>query len=228
MPRSPGPRGAYAKTPKRREEILDAAFDVFARYGYLNSSMSEIAKRAGMTMPGVTHHFPDEVRPARSGAARARPGCREPSRRPARGRLLRGLLEIAERDEHDRGLTQLFAILSAEATIDDHPAHGYFRDRYDLILRNVRRAFEEAAGRRELRPGVIPAEAAQMYVALSDGLQLQRLYAVNRVRQAALTRLFLESVLVDPSLRGMRTAITGGLWRPSGRSASRLGAGCAH
>ena len=25
MPRSPGPRGSYAKTPKRREEILDAA-----------------------------------------------------------------------------------------------------------------------------------------------------------------------------------------------------------
>ena len=35
-----------------------------------------------------------------------------------------------------------------------------------------------------------------MYVALSDGLQLQRLYEVNGVRQAALTRLFLESVLV--------------------------------
>ena len=36
-----------------------------------------------------------------------------------------------------------------------------------------------------------------MYVALSDGLQLQRLYEISRVRQAALTRLFLESVLVD-------------------------------
>ena len=188
----------YAKTPKRREEILDAAFEVFARYGYLNSSMSEIAKRAGLTMPGVTHHFP-----TKSGLLEA--VLRERDLDAAghlEGRrgvgLLRGLLEIAERDEHDRGLTQLFAILSAEATIEDHPAHGYFRDRYDLILRNVQRAFEEAQADGALRPEVIPAEAAHMYVALSDGLQLQRLYDVNRVHQAALTRLFLESVLVDP------------------------------
>src|SRR4051812_48921641 len=128
MPRSPGPRGAYAKTPKRREEILDAAFEVFARYGYLNSSMTEIAKRVGMTMPGVTHHFP-----TKSGLLEAVLQERdEDAAGHLRGRrgleLLKGLLEIAERDEHDRGLTQLFAILSAEATIDDHPAHAYFRE----------------------------------------------------------------------------------------------------
>ena len=197
MPRSPGPRGSYAKTPKRREEILDAAFDVFARYGYLNSSVSEIAKRAGMTMPGVTHHFPTKAGLLEA-VLRERDLDAADHLQGRRGvGLLRGLLEIAERDEDDRGLTQLFAILSAEATIDDHPAHRYFRDRYDLILQNVRRAFEEAQDDGDLRSGVVPAEAAQMYVALSDGLQLQRLYDVNRVRQAALTRLFLESVLVE-------------------------------
>ena len=148
MPRAPGPRGAYAKTPKRREEILDAAFDVFAHYGYLNSSMSEIAKRAGMTMPGVTHHFPTKaglleavLRERDLDAAGHLEGRRGVD-------LLRGLLEIAERDEQDRGLTQLFAILSAEATIEDHPAHDYFRDRYDFILQNVRARLRRGAGRR--------------------------------------------------------------------------------
>ena len=198
MPRSPGPRGAYAKTPKRREEILDAAFDVFARHGYLNSSMSEIAKRAGMTMPGVTHHFP-----TKSGLLEAVLRERDiDAASHLQGRrgveLLKGLLEIAERDEQDRGLTQLFAILSAEATIDDHPAHAYFRDRYLLILGTVRTAFEEAAEDGDLGVGVIPAEAAQMYAALSDGLQLQRLYGVDEVRQATLTRRFLESVVQSP------------------------------
>jgi AcrR family transcriptional regulator len=197
----PGPRGAYAKTPKRREEILDAAFEVFAHYGYLNSSMSEIAKRAGMTMPGVTHHFP-----TKSGLLEAVLHERDlDAAGHLQGRrgveLLQGLLEIAERDENDRGLTQLYAILSAEATIDDHPAHAYFLDRYLLILRTVRQAFEEAAEDGDLRAGVVPAEAAQMYVALSDGLQLQRLYGVDHVKQAAVTRRFLESVL-ETSLDG--------------------------
>lgn len=201
MPRSTGPRGAYAKTPKRREEILDAAFDVFARYGYLNSSMSEIAKRAGMTMPGVTHHFPTKaglleavLRERDLDAASHLQGRRGVD-------LLRGLLEIAERDEHDRGLTQLFAILSAEATTDDHPAHTYFHDRYLLILGTVRKAFEEAAENGDLRSEVVPAEAAQTYAALSDGLQLQRLYGVDHVRQAVVIRRFFESML-STSLTG--------------------------
>jgi len=198
MPRTPGPRGAYAKTPQRREEILDAAFGVFARYGYLNSSMSEIAKRAGMTMPGVTHHFP-----TKSGLLEAVLQRRDlDAAGHLEGRrgvdLLLGLLEIAERDERDRGLTQLFAILAAEATIDDHPAHEYFRARYELILANVWRAFDEAKEDGDLRPGVVPGEAAQMYAALSDGLQLQRLYGVASTRQEELTRRFLESVLSVP------------------------------
>lgn len=198
MPRTPGPRGAYAKTPKRREEILDAAFGVFARYGYLNSSMSEIAKRAGMTLPGVSHHFP-----TKSGLLEAVLQQRDlDAASHLEGRrgvdLLRGLLEIAARDESDSGLTQLFAILAAEATAEDHPAHAYFQERYDLILGTVWQAFEEAEQCGELRPGVVPSEAAQMYVALSDGLQLQRLYGVGHARQLILTRRFLESVLAVP------------------------------
>ncbi len=76
--------------------------------------------------------------------------------------------------------------------------HAYFRDRYAFILRNVGRAFEEAQADGDLQSQMVPAEAAQMYVALSDGLQLQHLYDVGRVRQAALIRIFLQSVLVTP------------------------------
>ena len=195
MPRTEGPRGTYAKTPKRREEILDAAFGVFARYGYLNSSMSEIAKRAGMTLPGVSHHFP-----TKAGLLEAVLQQRDlDAAGHLNGRrgvdLLRGLLEIAERDEGDRGLTQLFAILSAEATTDDHPVNLYFRERYELILLTVQRAFEEADADGVLAPGLAPADGAQMYVALSDGLQLQRLYGVGGERQTTLTRRFLRSVV---------------------------------
>ncbi|WP_404429636.1 TetR/AcrR family transcriptional regulator [Microbacterium lacus] len=198
MPRRPGPRGSYAKTPKRREEILDAAFGVFARYGYLNSSMSEIAKRAGMTMPGVTHHFPTKAGLLEA-VLRERDLDAASHLEGRRGvELLRGVLEIAERDEQDRGLTQLFAILSAEATIDDHPAHAYFRDRYELILRTVRTAFLEAQEDGHLRPDVDPGDAAQMCIALSDGLQLQRLYGVDRARQWALTKRLLDSLLIRP------------------------------
>jgi AcrR family transcriptional regulator len=198
MPRPPGPHGAYAKTAQRREEILDAAFGVFARNGYLNSSVSEIAKAAGLTLPGVSHHFP-----TKSGLLEAVLERRDLDAvghlEGKRGvTLLRGLLEIAERDERDRGLTQLFAILAAEASIDDHPAHGYFSARYEATLQSVERAFREAAEDDELRDGVDPSDAAQMYVALSDGLQLQRLHAVGRSSQTVLSRRFLNAILARP------------------------------
>jgi AcrR family transcriptional regulator len=198
MPRSPGPRGAYAKTAKRRQEIVAAAMDVFARHGYPNSTMSQIAKRAGMTMPGVTHHFPTKSALVEA-VLRERDLDSQAHLEGRRGLdLLRGLLEVADRDEQQDGLTQLFTILAAEGTVKDHPAHAYLRYRYELILSAVQRAFEEAQANGDLRDGVVPAEAAQLYAALSDGLQLQHLYGVGQVGQTALMRGFLDSIIISP------------------------------
>lgn len=199
MANRPGPRGEYAKTALRREQILGAAFDVFSRSGYLNSTLSEIAKQVGITMPGLTHHFATK-------AVLLEAVLRE--RDNDAGRLLadrhgldllEGLVNIAVRDETDASLTQLYTILAAEASSTDHPAHQYFRNRYALILDNVERAFEEAKGRGELRKDVSPAIAAQMYAALSDGLQLQRLYGAAKSSHAEIIRGFLRD-LVDPAV----------------------------
>jgi len=198
MPRSPGPRGEYAKTAKRRQEIVAAAFDVFARHGYPNSTMSQIAKRAGMTMPGVTHHFPTKSALVEA-VLRERDLDSQSHLEGRRGlSVLQGLMENADRDEHEDGLTQLFTILAAEGTGKDHPAHAYLRHRYELILSAVQRAFEEAQADGDLVSGVVPAEAAQVYAALSDGLQLQHLYGVGQVSQTALMRRFLDGMLVTP------------------------------
>lgn len=160
--------------------------------------MSEIAKGAGMTLPGITNHFPtkaallEEVLTLRDLDANTHLEGREGVD------LLVGLIRIAARDEADRNLTQLFAILAAEATSDDHPAHAYFRDRYELVLENVQRAFEHAAEAGDLRPGVNPVAAAQGYIALSDGMQLQRLYGVGGRSQAEIGTRYLNLFLSEP------------------------------
>ena len=45
----------------RRERILSAARDVFARDGYDRAAMREIAKRAGVTVPVLYDHFPSKA-----------------------------------------------------------------------------------------------------------------------------------------------------------------------
>lgn len=40
-----------------RERILDAAMEIFARYGYRRASMDQVADAAGLTRQAVYHHF---------------------------------------------------------------------------------------------------------------------------------------------------------------------------
>ena len=68
----------------------------------------------------------------------------------------------------------------------DHPAHAYLRYRYELILSAVQRAFKGAEADGDLVGGVSLPKTAQLYAALSDGLQLQHRYGVGQVGQTAL------------------------------------------
>ncbi|MGE8225494.1 MAG: TetR/AcrR family transcriptional regulator [Stenotrophomonas sp.] len=55
---------ARRRTPKgdkRRQQILDAAMHVFARDGYSNASIAEVASQVGLTLPGLLHHFPSKT-----------------------------------------------------------------------------------------------------------------------------------------------------------------------
>lgn len=195
MPTKTTRRGEYAKTARRREEILDAAFEVFSKAGFASASMSEVAKRVGLTLPGLSHHFP--TKESLLSAVLGRRDLDANTHLVGRDGLdlFRGLIEVAKRDEASPALTQLFAILSAEATDRDHPAHEYFRDRYELVLQNVERAFTTARDQGYLRDGIDPADAARAYVALSDGFQLQELYSGGAVSQAALIRRTLSRFL---------------------------------
>src|SRR5688572_21075175 len=41
----------------RRAEILDAAVQIFLRYGFRKTSMDEVARAAGLSRPGLYLHF---------------------------------------------------------------------------------------------------------------------------------------------------------------------------
>lgn len=191
-------RGAYAKSAQRRLEIVDAAFQVFSRTGFLNATMSEIARLAGITVPGLTHHFP-----SKESLLEAVVDERDQDAvRQLEGRVgldyIRSLIAIAERDESNPALTRLFAILAAEAGDPEHPAHEYFARRYSVVLDYVRQAFHDAAAAGVLVPGIDPDDAARACVALSDGLQVQALHARTQFSQSAVMRRVLQSFVTEP------------------------------
>lgn len=203
MPVSTGPRGPYAKTAALRARILDAAREVFADTGYRATTMRAIAERAEISQRGLVHHFPTkealltgvlEVSDAR--VAASFPNDSGPG-------ALYALAEMVVADIREPRIAELYAILSAEASAPDHPAHDYYRRRYDTFRRYVEEQFEEARAAGTLREGVPSALLAVMFTALVDGVQTQWLYGGNAVADVGRTlRIFLDDWLrPDPDQR---------------------------
>ena len=198
-PRRGRPRGSYAKTEGRRQEILAAAFEVFSTSGYRSGSLKDVADKVGLTQAGLLHHFPnkealleavltlrDEESVARTGALSAQ-GIG----------LLHGLVELTRYNTTIPGLVALYCVLSAEATDPDHPAHEYFQRRYNWVRGIMTDAFDELDGRGQLRPGIVPPAAARQLAALMDGLQVQWLLDNDSVDMPAEVVAFLEAITTE-------------------------------
>lgn len=192
------PRG-YAKGRVRRAEILDQAISLFGEAGYRGASLRELAGRCGLSHTGLLHYFPtkealllavlehrdemDHARVSGAGAGLA---------------VLRSLVELAALNATRPAIVELFAVLSAEATAADHPAHAYFVQRYLTTVRSLERAYQQLQADGALRPGTEPGPAARQLVALMDGLQIQWLLSDRRIDMAAILGAHIRAQLTVP------------------------------
>jgi AcrR family transcriptional regulator len=191
-----GPRGQYAKTPQRRQEILEAAIEVFAANGYRGGSLRDIADRVGLSLAGLLHHFSSKSE-LLSGVLALRDdlAIRDFGPLDAPGdEWVRNYFRLITANESARGLAELYCILSAEATAPDHPAHAYFIQRYEFVSGMMDEAFADLSNRGLLRPGVDPKQATIDLLAITDGIQLQWLLRPNVDRMGESVRRFLESI----------------------------------
>ena len=111
--------------------------------------------------------------------------------------VLRHLVKSAKNNAGKRGLVELFANLSVEATAPDHPAHDYFVERYAALKATVTRAFADLQLEGALRPGVVPDVAAAQLVAAMDGLQVQWLLDPESVDMAAALEALVSALIVE-------------------------------
>ncbi len=191
------PRGAYAKSAGRRREILRAAVEVFSEHGYRKGSLRDVAERVGMTQAGVLHHYPSKAHLLEAVLAwRDRETTIRMGDPPPEGvDHLRATVDLAAFNATTPELVELYAVLAAEATAPDHPAHEYFIGHYAHVLGSLRTALQTAAAEGELRPGIDPDSTARATVALMDGLQLQWLLDREAVDMAEELRRYLQPLL---------------------------------
>lgn len=194
-----GPRGRYRKTEQTRTRILDAATEVFGEHGFERGTLREVAERAGISQAGLLHQYPNKV--AVLSAVLERRDTRavevSSSRLPGLPRLL-GIVDYARASASIPFEIDLFAVLSAEATREDHPANEYMRRRYHWASGVMGDSFLQARADDHLLPWVDPVQTTSQFVALWDGLQIQWLLKVNDVDVADRLEHFINLHLVRP------------------------------
>ncbi|WP_423447178.1 TetR/AcrR family transcriptional regulator [Kocuria sp. KSNUG] len=170
------PRGA--DTAARREDILAVASELFSVDGYRGTSMSRVAKAAGISHTGLVHHFPTKddllgaVMDRRDELDTAR-AFSPAGERPRGWDYLHALVQLVRNNEEHPGMVRLFTTVSGEAVDPGHPASAWLRRHHETTVAQLRSAFEEAAAAGELAPDAPVAAMCRLLVATMDGLQTQ-------------------------------------------------------
>ncbi|WP_166548910.1 TetR/AcrR family transcriptional regulator [Agromyces luteolus] len=167
-------RGPYRRSRATQEAILDAALAEFAQNGFRKGSMKTVAEKIGMSEAGMLHHFPSKN--ALLAAVLKRnddlSGALDVESMGGRRVLEEFIARVGENATRP-GVTQLYCVLSAEASDPDHPARDFFVERYRILRGVAREALADMRRSGELREGVTPESGSIAFVAMMDGVQLQ-------------------------------------------------------
>ncbi|WP_407309838.1 TetR/AcrR family transcriptional regulator [Pseudomonas sp. nanlin1] len=174
----PSPRKRRApKGEKRREELLDAALQLFSLEGFGGTSIARIADIVGISVAGVLHHFPSKSALLMAVLERRDEVNLKIAEEVRRELSLTGLLDslraINRSNATAPGVVRAFSILNAESLLPGHPAWAWFQSRYEAIHQRSLGQFEELQRRGEVRGDVNVSGVVQEILAMMDGLQLQ-------------------------------------------------------
>jgi AcrR family transcriptional regulator len=187
-------RGGYAKGRERRDAILAAANEVFAKRGFRGASLATIARQVGLSEPGLLHHFAskEELLLELLRLRDQHDDERVMQARTAHTNMHDVLVELCRQNADRPGIVRLFTILAAESVDEDHPAHAWFFDRYTERRRQVAAAL--AAEQRDGRvdPALDAEAIASQILAMFDGLQIQWLLDPKTIDMVAVFEDFLE------------------------------------
>lgn len=172
--------GTNRRGRARRLKLIEPALQAFAAHGFRGVSLATIAESAGISEPGLIHHFPTKADLLLAVLEHYEAATLElvaDAAERSGGSLEEAMLAVAAHHEQDPTFIRLFTVLAAESVQPEHPAHDWFVARYERVREGLARSIadEQAAGRfaRELDPAL----AARQLIAMFDGIQLQYLLA---------------------------------------------------
>jgi AcrR family transcriptional regulator len=172
-------RALYSNGERRREQIIEAAVEVFARQGYAATSLRAIAECAGTSHVSLKHHFGTKEALFQRVLEHRFALDREAREAVAQAEGL-GIIEITSmmmrRNMSAPAVLQLDTTLTAEAIAPSHPAHEYVRRTQDDFVSEVKPTLEREQRAGHIRPELNVEVVARQLHGLIQGMQIQWLY----------------------------------------------------
>jgi AcrR family transcriptional regulator len=170
------PKGDASVTEARKLSILQAAFEVFSSKGFRGGSLSQVAELVEISEAGILHHFKskselliavleyrDQITQEVAHITEHMNGIE----------FVQGWFNLVDFNISHPGIVELYCIVSAEATAEDHPAHEFFKRRYEYVIGISTNLISDLEKNGYLRSDLEPSDVARSLIALSDGLQVQ-------------------------------------------------------
>lgn len=161
--------------------------------------MKDVAAKAEISLTGLLHHFPTKTELLDSVLRRRYDDSAAVVTSVPRQDVFAAQARVLRENTGQPGIIRLHTIISAEASSVSHPAHEYFAQRLDDYREYLTGAFQDAQDEGLLKVDADPAQLANLYIAVQDGLQLQWSYNPGAVEIEQGVQTFLRSILlVDP------------------------------
>lgn len=168
-----GRQGLQPKGVARRQEILDRAIDVFRERGADGTSLRRIAEALGVSHAALLHYFDsrEQLLIAVYAHAEAQRRARDDA---ADVHGVDTLVLGAMANVEVPGLVKLYTtLLAASLESDSEVGSAYFSQRFERLRGRLTAEFEadQEAGR--MRRDIPASHLAALFIAASDGLQVQ-------------------------------------------------------
>ena len=158
-----------AKGEDRRQHILEMALRLMVTGGGRATTLSQVARAAGMSTAGLLHHFPSKEQLLHA-VLDAR-DADDAADSDFSGDLEAQLRSVQRRFRREPGLAGMFIVLMCENLAPDAPLHDRFIGRYRSGLRLIAGGIKRGQRSGRFRADVDPALKAREIVAILYGLE---------------------------------------------------------
>jgi AcrR family transcriptional regulator len=191
--RNPQPRGNL-----RRQQIIDAAVELFAAKGYRGTGVAALADRVGMTATGLLYYFGSKERLLREVVAeRDQADAFGPDGPFPLGFTLSSLRNLGRYNMETATLTRLYVVLGAESLDANDPLHAFFVERYDTARAFVRSILEAEQSEGRVRLDIDIEQISHEVIATVMGFEVQWLADPERADLAGAMDAYIDRLIRD-------------------------------